>query len=528
MQEKVSTAANLVVISALRYHMTPQTNMLVQGDALALLERLPSAEATLAYLDPPWHTKSSFLMPEDDVSLRQYLLFLSQVLQQIRRVLADDGSIFFHSTPTLAGSVRAILDQVFERKNFREEIIWPRRFMGRTEHDAIYRFSKTQQMIHHPPMRALSREEIKTRFPHEEGQRLYSLRPLTRRDPGRSALRYEWHGVTPPSGDCWSYSRAKMDEMEATGKIVFPVSGGMPRVKQYLDGQRDLGVDVGSIWDDLPRAAVDRSGGMDYPSQQPIALLRRIIGMGTNPGNVVLDPFCGSGVALVAAQEMGRRWIGGDNNEVAQTITTTRLETVCQLTRASDFRVLSQAELEREFPAVHQTYRPILLHVGQPSLKELIEQGEGLDLEFKALLRGTMSPKGDGYDLEYACFKTVSALMNSRGGILLIGVKNDGQLIGIENDGFANNDKFNTHFWHVFDSAIGKAHSGFMQTAFETLDGKTVYVVRCQKSELPVFLKHKRVNGNEKVEEFFVRTGPSSERLGMKDAFDYIRKNFAA
>ena len=495
-----------------------------------LLERLPSAETSLAYLDPPWHTKSSFLMPEDDVSLRQYLLFLSQVLQQIQRVLADDGSIFFHSIPALAGSVRAILDQVFERKNFREEIIWPRRLMGRTEHDVIYRFSKTDRMINYPPTRAIARAEIKARFPHTEGQRLYSLRPLTHRDPGRSALRYEWQGFTPPPGHCWNYSRAKMDDMEAAGKIVFPTSGGLPRVKQYLDEERDLSVDVGSIWDDLPRAAVDRSGGLNYPSQQPVALLRRIIGMGTDPGDIVLDPFCGSGVALVAAQEMGRRWIGGDNNDVAQTVTMKRLATICNLMRESDFSVLTQMDIERELPTVQQTYRPILLHVGQPSVKELIEQGEGLDLEFKALLRGTMSPKGDGYDLEYACFKTVSALMNTRGGMLLIGVKDDRQIIGIEKDGFANNDKFNTHFWHAFDSVIGKAHSGFVQTAFETVDGKIVYVVRCQKSHSPVFLRYKRAstNGIEKLEEFFVRTGPSSERLGMKDAIDYIRENFAA
>jgi len=506
--------------------MTPQSNMLFHGDALALLERLPSAETTLAYLDPPWHTTSFTLMPEDDASLRQYLLLLSQVLQQVWRVLAEDGSVFFHSTPSLAGSVRAILDQVFERKNFREEIIWPCRFKGRTEHDAIYRFSKTEQMIHHPPTRAMSREEIKSRFPHADGQRLYSLRPLTRRDPGRPALRYEWHGITPPPGHCWNLSKSKMDEMQARGEIVFPTSG-MPRAKQYLDEERDLGVDVGSIWDDLPRATVDRGDGMSYPFQQPVALLRRIIGMGTNPGNIVLDPFCGSGVALVAAQEMGRRWIGGDNNDGAQTFTTTKLETACHLTRGSDFRVLTQAELERDFPAVQQTYRPILLHVGQPSVKELIEQGEGLDLEFKALLRGTMSPKGDGYDLEYTCFKTVSALMNTRDGMLLIGVNDDGQVVGVEKDRFANNDKFATHFWHVFASAIGKEHSRFVETAFETVDGKSVYVVRCQKSDVPVFLKYKRVGSKEKDEEFFVRTGPSSARLGMRDALDYIRKNFS-
>ena len=495
-------------------------NSLFHGDALSLLERLPSGEAALAYLDPPTFPDPS----SDDASLREHLLFISRVLQQVARILTDSGSIFFHSSPAFSGGVRPLLDQAFGHRQFRAEIIWPYKYERRTQHNTIYRYGKTDRTITNPVARPLTPEEVRATLTNTNGERPYLLHPLTRRDPGRPALRFEWNGFTPPPGQCWAYGKATLDAMQARGEIVANAGGSIPRAKRFLDKESDLAVDVGSVWDDLSRAPIDRKFG--YPTQKPLALLERIIGIGTNQGDLVLDPFCGSGVGLVAAQKMGRRWIGCDSADEAQSLTLERLEKSCHLARGQDFQVLTQEEWERDFPVLHHAYRPTLLHVGQPSGKELIEQGEGLDLEFKALLRGTMSANKDGYDLEYACFKTISALMNTRGGMLLVGVKDDGQVIGIEKDGFANNDKFMTHFWHMFESAIGKPHSGFVQTAFEALDGKSVFIVRCQKSDSPVFLKYKRASGNEKVEEFFVRTGPSSERLGMQEAFDYIRKHF--
>jgi predicted HTH transcriptional regulator len=124
-------------------------------------------------------------------------------------------------------------------------------------------------------------------------------------------------------------------------------------------------------------------------------------------------------------------------------------------------------------------------------------------------------------NIEHASLKTIAAFLNSGGGVLLIGVDDKSGIVGIETDDFDNVDRFSLHFWNLVKTAVGQDISAFLQTCFETVEGKTVFIVRCSKSTRPVFLKQS-VFG----EEFYIRVGPSSAKLDISEALKYINERF--
>jgi len=135
---------------------------------------------------------------------------------------------------------------------------------------------------------------------------------------------YEWKGIRPPSSRCWAKTKENMDELEAKGRIHWPKKkGGMPRLKLYPE---DLpGVPIQDIWTDIRtmhNLSVERLG---YPTQKPLDLLERIIESSSNPGDTVLDPFCGCGTTIHAAQKLGRQWIGIDITYLAINLIKRRL-----------------------------------------------------------------------------------------------------------------------------------------------------------------------------------------------------------
>ena len=155
------------------------------------------------------------------------------------------------------------------------------------------------------------------------------------------------------------------------------------------------------------------------------------------------------------------------------------------------------------------------------ALRDLIAQGEGYDLEFKSTLRWNLRAGKKDPAIEHAALKTVTAFLNSSGGTLLLGVRDDGSAEGIERDGFAVEDKFALHFWNLVKSSLGSEMSPFIRTAFEKLDGRTVCRVACAPSPRPVFLRQK---GFE--EAFYIRVGPGSAKLGIAEALQYIGQHF--
>jgi hypothetical protein len=151
----------------------------------------------------------------------------------------------------------------------------------------------------------------------------------------------------------------------------------------------------------------------------------------------------------------------------------------------------------------------------------IISSGEGVDLEFKATLRWDLKANKMNQAVEHSVLKTISAFLNTQGGTLLIGVRDDGSIEGIASDRFHNEDKFLLHLWTLIRTCFGRDISPFVRTALEEVDGKIICGVQCNKSSRPVFL---RQSGFE--EEFYIRIGPSSAALNVSEALKYIRDHF--
>ena len=257
--------------------------------------------------------------------LMAYLAMIAVRLVELHRVLKPTGSLYLHCDPTASHYLKLVLDAVFGAENFRNEIVWKRtsshndasqglsRF-GRT-HDTIFLYVSGKGATWNLQYAAYSSAYIAQHYANiDESGRRYKTSDLTAAKPGGD-VSYEWHGVRPPRGRYWAYSRANLEKFEQDKRLHYAAKSGMPRLKHYLDEMR--GVPLADFWDDIPPINSQAQERLGYPTQKPRALLERIIAASSNPGDLVLDPFCGCGTAVDAAQKLGRHWIGIDITHIA-------------------------------------------------------------------------------------------------------------------------------------------------------------------------------------------------------------------
>lgn len=313
-----------------------------------LLERLPSEAVTLAYLDPPWCTGSGFKMDtakSREMSDDQYASYLSKAVQQVRRILTNEGSLFVHWSITSPLDVRLVMNQAFGEQP-RYEITWPRkriyRFSGKApivDNEFILVYSKADEPIYNPIFRPLANEE-KSIYHLKDEQGSFRLAELTA-PFNRPAMQEPWRGYQPPPRRSWRYSPDKLEALALENRIYFP-SGGIPRLKQYLDDHPCI--EVGTTWDDIS-SLIPQHERTGYPVQTPLALMERIVLLASNEGDQILDPFCGSGTTIIAAQSLGRHWWGSDYLEEAYKVTVNRLTTTCGLGARTDYPILTEADM---------------------------------------------------------------------------------------------------------------------------------------------------------------------------------------
>jgi hypothetical protein len=151
----------------------------------------------------------------------------------------------------------------------------------------------------------------------------------------------------------------------------------------------------------------------------------------------------------------------------------------------------------------------------------LIRDGEGDSVEFKSTLRWDIRAGKTNPAMERSCLKTIAAFLNSKGGNLLIGVRDDGSIEGIETDRFVNDDKFLLHLWTLIRACLGRDYSPYIRTRIEKIDEKGVCVITCLPSARPVFLRQPGYD-----EEMFIRIGPSSNAMDISEALRYIGDHF--
>ena len=269
-----------------------------------------------------------------DSNMMAYLTMMAPRLQELRRVLKPTGSLYLHCDPTASHYLKVLLDMVFGAENYRNEITWKRK-TGRGDTggtskrygvmtDTILFYSKSELSIFNTQYKENNPDYISSffKFVDENGRR-YASDNLSSPSP-RPNLRYEYKGFKPPANG-WAISREKMEQWDKEGRLIFPKSAdGRIRRKRFLD--EHPGETVQNLWDDISPIGAQASERMGYPTQKPVALLERIINASSNPGDVVLDPFCGCGTAIAAAQKLGRKWIGIDITHLAISLIKRRME----------------------------------------------------------------------------------------------------------------------------------------------------------------------------------------------------------
>lgn len=298
------------------------------------------------------------LLTENDAMA--YIVNMAPRLVQLRRVLKPTGSLFLHCDPTASHYLKIMLDAIFGPERFRNELIWKRstahsdarqgsRQAGRI-HDVIFFYTRgnewTWNILYHDY--DLEYVESKYRYRDDQGRR-YRKGDLTAAKPGgdtayewrvkrltgskewHADLTHEWReprvgweyrGISPYKNRYWAYSRENMTEYAREDRIVY-TSTGMPEYKRFLDEMP--GVPLQDVWTDIDPINAKAAERLGYPTQKPLALLERIIRIASNEGDVVLDPFCGCGTTVDAAERLNRRWIGIDITYIAIDLIEKRL-----------------------------------------------------------------------------------------------------------------------------------------------------------------------------------------------------------
>jgi DNA modification methylase len=271
----------------------------------------------------------SFLNESD---MMAYLTIMANRLLELRRVLSEAGSLYLHCDPTASHYLKVLLDAIFGAENFRNEIIWKRssahsdskqgaQHYGRIT-DTILFYSKGELVTWNPQHTPYDESYVERDYRRvDDDGRRYRLDNI--QGPGGAAKGNPYYEVMGVSRH-WRYSKEKMEALIKQGRIIQTRPGAVPQYKRYLDEMP--GMPVQNLWDDI-QVINNRSKEMlGYPTQKPLALLERIITVSSNPGDVVLDPFCGCGTAVHAAEKLGRQWIGIDITHLAIGLIEKRLK----------------------------------------------------------------------------------------------------------------------------------------------------------------------------------------------------------
>ena len=298
-----------------------------------------SAEEAVDWVRDSGHHKTFDLLEtmrgflgEND--MMAYLAMMAARLIELHRVLKETGSLYLHCDPTASHYLKLLLDGVFGANQMINEIIWNRStgksLMSRRlprNHDTILSYSKGEEptwnekavFVPYDPNNLPKKTATKYSHVDPDG-RVYRLDSLINPNNDRPNLTYEFLGVTR----VWRWTRDRMQKAYEDGIVVQSSPGRVPQMKRYLEEQR--GVALGDVWTDISPLNSQAQERLGYPTQKPLALLERIIAASSNEGDVVLDPFCGCGTAVDAAQKLGRAWLGIDVTHLAINLIEQRMK----------------------------------------------------------------------------------------------------------------------------------------------------------------------------------------------------------
>ena len=326
------------------------------GDNLDIMRGMNSDSVDLIYLDPPFNSKQNYAAPigsesagahfkdtwglsDIDVewlnliesnhpklnhaikaamtkSDMSYLIYMAPRLMEMRRILKPTGAIYLHCDPAMSHYLKMVMDAIFGKSNFRNEIVW--HYGGRGAKAVSSQFPRNHDVI------LMYADQKASTFNKEYSDRVFSLDEAKKKG-FRQDEHKRWF-KTAPRGD---YTDDSIIRLEQEGR-VHRTSKGNIRIKYFLETRNGNIVEpvlTGDTWLDIPDAMhFEKSERTGYPTQKPLALLYRIIKASSNEGDMVFDPFCGCATTLVAAQFHERRWVGIDLSDVAVNLCKTRIQ----------------------------------------------------------------------------------------------------------------------------------------------------------------------------------------------------------
>ena len=346
------------------------------GDNLPIMRGMNSDSVDLIYLDPPFNSKTNYAAPigskaagaafKDTWTLsdvdtewinliegkhpalyrvllaamtdsdKSYLVYMAARLLEMHRLLKPTGSIYLHCDSTMSHYLKIIMDAVFGKENFRNEIVWSRRYGSfSTVHkskkfgastDVILYYAKRSDTPFNPQYSMGDPSYIayvKRTFKHvDENGRIYRIADLANPAP-RPNLMYDYKGYPHPKNG-WAISLDKMEQWDSEGRLHFPKSKtGRIQRRRFLDELK--GKPVQNLWSDIDMVSSRSGERTGYPTQKPLALRERIIKASSDVGDMVIDPFCGCATTLVAADGLKRKWVGIDISEKAADLVVKRV-----------------------------------------------------------------------------------------------------------------------------------------------------------------------------------------------------------
>lgn len=377
-------------------------NALYYGDNLPIMrEHIPDESVDLVYLDPPFNSNASYNVlfkeakgeespaqikaftdtwqwtPETERTFEQeiilnpdtpapvkdmitafrqfvgenammaYLVMMTPRLVELRRVLKPTDSLYLHCDSNASHYLKIVLDAVLGKERFLNEVTWkrttahndPKRY-GRVQDRLLFYSKSAQKTFNHIPGPFSEAQLGRYKYSDEHGPFRAENLTAPHFSPTRTV---EWREVHPGADRQWRFSTEELERLYAEGRILLQ-RNGRPRKdghKVYL--RETSGPALQDIWTDieLGPTAGERLG---YPTQKPLALLERIILASSNEGDVVLDPFCGCGTAVAAAQKLDRQWIGIDITHLAVSLMKSRLKTMFNLDPGQDYDVIGEPE----------------------------------------------------------------------------------------------------------------------------------------------------------------------------------------
>lgn len=317
------------------------SNMLVYGDNMKVLKTLTEMKhikghVRLVYIDPPFSTQQEFRGGNDRVSTisasqqdevaysdnltgSEFIEFIRERLILLRELLANDGSIYVHIDWKKGHYIKVIMDEIFGENHFINDIArikcnpknFARRAYGNVK-DMVLFYSKTDNYIWNESKEIITEQDIENRFNKVDTQgRRYTTIPLHAPGETKNGITgQQWNGLTPPKGRHWRTDPQELTKLDKAGLIEWSKTGN-PRKIIYATDAIQLGKKRQDVWEFKDYQYPS------YPTEKNANMLRVIIEASSNPGDIVLDCFAGSGTTLVSAEVMERHWIGIDNSPLA-------------------------------------------------------------------------------------------------------------------------------------------------------------------------------------------------------------------